>query len=378
MLFVKIILYASGFQSLLASKLKNRQTTVRISEPHKCEELCLQCSFENNTICEVCKPGIYFYENRCYTKCPDRTYSDQEWQVCRACDSTCPVCWGSRPDMCGTTAGVKTQMMLLENEVKQYFTNKPFESSRVLDWLHNLNVILKDVNYSEKIDILDSEDTIATNVVYNSDKIVVDLPVGSFSRNDGVFVPVPSYINSKMELVKFHWIYIKGQWNGYTWNDSWFPLIPSFIKSFGDRGKMYYENGGYWIYDKPSNSKIINNYIDWVWKKSDNILLNNEKQLTNSELTSDLNSINFDQLDLNNKFLNEKITSKKQEIRNNLKSFYEIFKNNNKMTFSKLKDTINQEQNTLINNLSALKNKVEGYLREEEILNNEANKLITS
>jgi hypothetical protein len=92
--------------------------------------------------------------------------------------------------------------------------------------------------------------------VYGSNKIMIDLPIGSFSKNNGVFIPIPSYIDEKMELVASHWVYVKGMWNGRTWSDNWFPSVPSFIKTNGKRNKIYYENGGYWIYNSNNNGKI--------------------------------------------------------------------------------------------------------------------------
>jgi hypothetical protein len=39
------------------------------------------------------------------------------------------------------------------------------------------------------------------------------------------------------------------------------------------------------------------------------------------------------------------------------------------MTFAKLKDTINNEESNLLNQVSNLKGKIQTYLNEEEVLN---------
>jgi hypothetical protein len=49
-----------------------------------------------------------------------------------------------------------------------------------------------------------------------------------------------------------------------------------------------------------------------------------------------------------------------------------MLSNTNKSTFSKLKDTINQEENNLLNKLSDLRTKVQIYLNEEEIMSKQS------
>ncbi len=93
------------------------------------------------------------------------------------------------------------------------------------------------------------EPPLSPSDIYNTDKQDLPLPQGSFSRIDGVFIPVPTYINKKGDLIHSHWVYKKGMWDGQEWNDQWYPRIPSFIKEKGEKNKIYFENGGYWIYD---------------------------------------------------------------------------------------------------------------------------------
>jgi hypothetical protein len=116
-------------------------------------------------------------------------------------------------------------------------------------------VILHNVDTGDKFS---QRDIMSPDDVYGSDKISIDLPIGSFSRNNGVFIPIPSYLNEKMNMVNSHWIFVKGMWNGRNWSETWFPNIPSFIKQKGVRNKIYYENSGYWIFNSVNNRNHIN------------------------------------------------------------------------------------------------------------------------
>jgi hypothetical protein len=243
----KLLIASLTISLVLLAKLKSKQFIIK--ETPKCEALCLECNNDNKSLCLVCKPGIFQYENKCYSKCPEATYPDLEWQVCRPCDSSCPICWGPLQNNCGNTPGVMTKVLLLENEIKEYFRNKAYETTGLLQWLHNASIILDKTG--EHITIESStEKSLSTDDVYGSDKMGLDLPVGSFSQNNGVFIPIPSYLDSKMNLIKSHWVYIPGMWDGHNWLKSWYPMLPSFIKYKGDNSAMYYENGGYWIYNK--------------------------------------------------------------------------------------------------------------------------------
>lgn len=69
-----------------------------------------------------------------------------------------------------------------------------------------------------------------------------------------MFIPVPSYFNKNGDLIHSHWVFKKGMWDGQTWNDQWYPRLPSFILNRGEKNKIYYENGGYWIYENSRGS----------------------------------------------------------------------------------------------------------------------------
>jgi len=96
------------------AKAKTTVTSTQIG----CNPLCLECSTNDQNYCNVCKVGIYQYNFNCFSKCPDGTFLDEEWQKCRICDVNCPVCWGPASDMCGATPGLRTSVSILENEVK--------------------------------------------------------------------------------------------------------------------------------------------------------------------------------------------------------------------------------------------------------------------
>jgi len=131
-----------------------------------------------------------------------------------------------------------------------------FTKADINNWIYNLKVILKeDSNLSSDINNLDT--TLSPSDIYNTDKINIPLPLGSFSRIDGVFIPVPSYFNKNGDLIHSHWVFKRGMWDGQAWNDQWYPRLSSFIQNRGEKNKIYYENGGYWIYESTRGINII-------------------------------------------------------------------------------------------------------------------------
>jgi hypothetical protein len=56
-------------------------------------------------------------------------------------------------------------------------------------------------------------------------------------------------------------------------------------------------------------------------------------------------------------------------IQENISNFFEKFSLTNKLIFSKLKDTINNEENQIVGSLSDLSSRIKLYLGEEIILN---------
>jgi hypothetical protein len=89
------------------------------------------------------------------------------------------------------------------------------------------------------------------------------------------------------------------------------------------------------------------------------------------EVLGELNTIKVESSEMNNEALQNKITLKKQELEGNIIEFFNKFQLENKLIFAKLKDTINNEENTLIASLDELKERVNLYMTEEELMNNQ-------
>lgn len=53
--------------------------------------------------------------------------------------------------------------------------------------------------------------------------------------------------------------------------------------------------------------------------------------------------------------------------------FYDKFLETNKLIFSKLKDTVNNEENTLLSSLDDLKRNIKVYIEEEKMIENNQN-----
>jgi hypothetical protein len=156
--------------------------------------------------------------------------------------------------MCGTVPGIRTTVTIIENEIRDFIKTYTFTRDEVVSWMNSLKVLLKD-NRSLIAD-LDTSDTLSPSDIYGSKKVDLELPLGSFSKLDGVFLPVPAYIDKNGELVQSHWVYKKGMWDGNSWNDQWYPKINNFIRLKGSQNKIYYENGGYWVYEQHRGKQL--------------------------------------------------------------------------------------------------------------------------
>ena len=284
---ISLLELKSETKNMLKSK-SNLKTSSQTTVTTKfCNELCMECSENDRNYCTICKTGIYQFDYNCYSKCPDGTYTDTKWQVCRKCDVNCPLCWGPNSDMCGTTPGIRTTVTIIENEIRDFMKTYTFTKDEVMSWMNSLKVLLKD-NRSLIAD-LDTSDTLSPSDIYNSRKVDMDLPIGSFSKLDGVFIPVPAYIDKNGELIQSHWVFKKGIWDGNSWNDQWYPRLNNFIKSKGSQNKIYYENGGYWVYERHrGNSHLL---LEWYWIKTSNIIENVTDVAT---VLSQLNTIKID------------------------------------------------------------------------------------
>jgi hypothetical protein len=242
-------------ESKLKSNLKMKSKTGALTTTKFCNELCMECSENDRNYCTICITGVFQYDYNCYSKCPEGTYADTQWQVCRKCDVNCPICWGPNSDMCGTVPGVRTTVTIIENEIRDFMNSYTFTKDEVVSWMNSLKVLLKD--NKSIINNLETSDTLSPSDIYNSRKVDLELPMGSFSKLNGIFIPVPAYIDKNGELIQSHWVFKKGMWDGNFWISEWFPRLNTFIKQKGSQNKIYYENGGYWVYEKHRGKKNI-------------------------------------------------------------------------------------------------------------------------
>jgi len=245
-----------------------------------CSPLCSQCSQNDLSFCTICQTGMILYNFNCFVTCPHGTYLNQETRTCQLCHNDCPMCWGPDKDMCGNTFGVRTKVVSLEDEIIEYFNSHIFIKEEVDDWLNNLKKLFSDEK-SEMIYPLFVQENPQFSV-YLEEKPSAELPIGSFAYKNGLFIPVPPYINKSKKLVEFHWIYKQGMWDGSSWHDQYFPRIPTFIRSKGTTDKIYQENNGYWFYDVSRH---------WIFYNTRNIV---SVELSIPEKLSNLNRIKID------------------------------------------------------------------------------------
>jgi len=259
------------------------KTNVKLTTTY-CNPLCLECSVNDLNYCTRCGTEGMYYNYGCYKVCPEGSFLARESRECNTCNDKCPVCWGPDMDMCGTIAGVKSYVVKLQDEIEKFFKDKKYSKKEIEDWLEILKSVFneKKEEFESNLDI-EIEDSLSTNQVYNieNDKII-ELPIGSHSDLNGVFIPVPTYINNNKELVNSHWIYRKGTWDGKRWVAQYFPRLPSFIKDYAEKNLIYNENGGYWTWDPMKN---------WFWIKQKNLV---DQELTVQDVLNRLNVIKFD------------------------------------------------------------------------------------
>ena len=273
-----IIIIIANIYFIKNSNLK--KTELIIDNKRQCGSFCLKCIDTENNICKECEHGTFNFNNNCYLSCPDGTYLDKDWKECRKCHVDCPVCWGSNNNMCGTKPGMSTEVVILENEIRSYFSAFTFSQAEIEQWVSSLKVVFKNGMNQDPNNML--LDTLSTTEVYSNENIEVNLPIGSFSSINGVFIPIPSYFNTKGQFISSHWVYRNGMWDGKNWNEAWFPRLPSFIKYKGNLNKIYFENNGYWVY---------NTTKEWYWIKSSSL---KELVTDKNEIISNLNHVKID------------------------------------------------------------------------------------
>lgn len=49
-----------------------------------CDQGCKQCDLKNQSICEICEPGLALLDNRCFAECPDNYLKSVDGTVCEA------------------------------------------------------------------------------------------------------------------------------------------------------------------------------------------------------------------------------------------------------------------------------------------------------
>jgi hypothetical protein len=299
-IFILFIIYFDKL--ILCSKVRNHSSTKtdkslaststeKATTTTKCTQMCLECSMNDLNFCTQCHIGTYKYEFNCFAKCPDGTYLDSGMRTCIKCNESCPICWGGAANMCGETHGVYTSVFSLRNEIKTFLTSYTFTKSEIDKWISQLKIILTD--FGEQITTNNRDNEIVNftpsevySISFQQDQ--TDLPIGSFSDFGGVFIPIPSYLNMKREVINSHWVFKKGMWDGKQWISNSFPRLPQFIKIFGEKNKIYYENLGFWIYDQMR---------DWYWMKNEINSITMRQPLSNvSDSLVELNTIKIDVL----------------------------------------------------------------------------------
>lgn len=222
-----------------------------------CGAGCIDCSDYDSNYCNKCVRGTAIYHFSCYDTCPLGTYYRTR-NSCDDCDPKCPVCWGPNNDQCGLFAGMSSNVLVLEDEIKNYFSSQNVNKIDVDRWFGSISYIIKnDKDTNNK-----SSTTMNNSQVYGVFQNDVDLPFGSFSYNDGVYIPVPNGLSYTVDRNNSHWVYRKGQWDGKAWQSNWFPRLPLFIREKGNKMNIYEENNGYWVYSQEKG---------WFWVKSKNI-----------------------------------------------------------------------------------------------------------
>jgi hypothetical protein len=243
-----------------------------------CNPLCQECAINDLNYCTICKPGVIFYQQNCIIDCPEGTYLDLSSRTCLKCSYNCPVCWGPEQNMCGLIKGINSYVVSLMKEIIQFISSYTFSRLEVDKWINDLKFILTEENFGNIID----PDMMTTNEVYNTDECQRELPIGSFSKFNGAFIPVPAYINREKQMIESHWVYKTGTWDGKRWNKEFYNRLPLFIKYKGEKNKIYFENNGYWIFNPDK---------DWFWIKSKRVF----EPLTNvHDILVELNEIRFD------------------------------------------------------------------------------------
>ena len=358
----------------------------KISNSSTCGSLCGQCYIN---VCFKCIPSAYFYNKDCLFVCPVGTYKNEVKKTCLPCHRSCPVCWDELSTTCGTTKGVYSQIVDVKDEIISFLKFNSISNNEIDDYIQKLSIILKDdiiqkpyttsnysslyndtlkqsnLNYNNKISYSISKldqnrlSSIITNQInerkdfnytntnpldnnttpYEKELLLkIDTPMYSLSINNMMYFIVPYCNNTKINNQYFElkkgWIYKKGVWNQYYWDNTWIPKINTFILNKGDKSKLYYENGNIWYYNNQNEWKyteIKNNMnLDfpqrYANKTADEIIdnLNSEYIMNIDELKTIANLKSSESLKINNQIkmnklfatFNEKLIESINELNN--------------------------------------------------------------
>ena len=248
------------------SKEENKKKLKEVEEIviQKCSYRCLEC--QNNN-CLKCENSYFLYNTICNFTCPPGTFADGH--VCTPCDFSCPVCWSGDKNQCGLIKGKNALIVKLQDEMKKILIATNLSNSERSKILSSLNIILKEE--------MEEKPLLSTGEIYQNafQSKTIDLPIFSFSEFNGIFFFIPPSNESKS-----HWKFKEGMWDGKAWKE-WTPKLPLFIKLYGDKEKIYYENQGYWYNE--------NNF----WKRIEGKKLSNRKGTSENinYLLANLNSI---------------------------------------------------------------------------------------
>ena len=189
-------------------------------------------------------------------------------------------------------------------------------------------------------------------------KIYIELPVGSYSNNNGVFIPIPSYLYNNTYFIQSHWIYVSGVWNGNKWLNSWSPIVSSYLTHHAKKEMLYVENEGYWMYD--------NNSSEWIWSKT-SIQVIKHQDKANQKVLNGLNTIKFPgEAEIYSK-MKEILINKQNELKSEISSVLNKERDNNSIYFNKIKSKINNTKNLIKGILNNIEQEIISSINEENI-----------
>ncbi|XP_032873456.1 proprotein convertase subtilisin/kexin type 5 isoform X1 [Amblyraja radiata] len=68
----------------------------------QCETGCEKCLLDDPTKCKSCTDGFYMFHQRCYSRCPSKTYETEDTMECKPCNENCTQCDDTQCYWCET------------------------------------------------------------------------------------------------------------------------------------------------------------------------------------------------------------------------------------------------------------------------------------